>query len=84
LEYSKDKQSSLPLKGILVKVKGRINGAERSRIASYRYGSIPLHTIDAPIDYGFATTQSSYGVSSIKFWLSILEGFHLRCQRYLR
>jgi len=57
------------VKGILVKVKGRINGSDRSRTSSYRYGSIPLHTIEAAIDYGFAFTKSSYGVSSIKVWL---------------
>jgi hypothetical protein len=58
-----------PLKGSLVKVKGRINGSERSRTSAFRYGSIPLHTIDAYIDYGFATTHTSYGASSIKVWL---------------
>jgi hypothetical protein len=59
------------IKGILVKVKGRINGSDRSRIATYRFGSIPLHTIKAAIDYSFTFTKCSYGVSSIKVWLFV-------------
>ena len=36
--------------GFLIQIKGRINGSDRSRRLKYRYGSLPLHTIDAPID----------------------------------
>lgn len=63
------------IKGILVKVKGRINGSDRSRTSTYRFGSIPLHTIKAAIDYGYSFTKSSYGVSSIKVWFFV-EPFH--------
>lgn len=60
------------LKGLLVQVKGRINGADRSQRSLVRYGSLPLHTIDAPIDYAFVESVTPYGICGIKVWMRFL------------
>ena len=56
-------------KGIKVRVSGRLNGAEIARSEWYLQGQLPLHTLRADIDYGFAEAQTTYGVIGIKAWL---------------
>jgi len=56
-------------KGIKVRVSGRLNGAEIARSEWYLQGQLPLHTLRADIDYGFAEAQTTYGVIGIKTWL---------------
>ena len=55
--------------GIKVNVAGRLNGAEIARSEWYREGRVPLHTLRADIDYGFAEARTTYGVIGIKVWI---------------
>ena len=56
-------------KGIKVRCAGRLGGAEISRAEWYREGSIPLHTLRTPIDYGFAEARTTYGIIGVKCWI---------------
>ena len=56
-------------KGIKVAVAGRLGGAEMARTEWYREGRVPLHTLRAKIDYGFAEAQTTYGIIGIKVWI---------------
>jgi small subunit ribosomal protein S3 len=55
--------------GIKVKVGGRLNGAEIARSEWYHEGRVPLHTLRADIDYGFAEANTTYGVIGVKVWI---------------
>lgn len=55
--------------GIKVAVSGRLNGAEISRSESYKEGRIPLHTLRADIDYGFAESLTTFGLIGVKVWI---------------
>ncbi len=59
----------LGAKGIKVKVSGRLAGAEIARSESYHEGTIPLQTIRADIDYGFAEADTTYGKVGVKVWI---------------
>ena len=56
-------------KGIKVSVSGRLGGAEMARTEFYKEGMIPLQTIRADIDYGFAEAQTTYGKLGVKVWI---------------
>ena len=56
-------------KGIKIAVAGRLGGAEMARTEWYREGRVPLHTLRAKIDYGFAEAQTQYGIIGIKVWI---------------
>lgn len=56
-------------KGIKIKCSGRLNGVEMARQESYLEGSLPLQTLRANIDYGFAEAHTTYGVLGIKAWV---------------
>jgi small subunit ribosomal protein S3 len=53
-------------KGIKINCAGRLGGAEMSRIEWYREGRVPLHTLRADIDYGFAEAKTTYGIIGVK------------------
>jgi small subunit ribosomal protein S3 len=55
--------------GIKVNIGGRLNGAEIARSEWYREGRVPLHTLRADIDYGFAEARTTYGVLGVKVWV---------------
>ena len=55
--------------GIKIKVGGRLNGAEIARSEWYREGRVPLHTLRADIDYGFAEAKTTYGIIGVKVWI---------------
>ena len=55
--------------GIKIHVAGRLNGAEIARSEWYREGRVPLHTLRANIDYGFAEARTTYGVIGVKVWV---------------
>jgi small subunit ribosomal protein S3 len=55
--------------GIKVNVGGRLNGAEIARSEWYREGRVPLHTLRADIDYGFAEAKTTYGIIGVKVWV---------------
>ncbi|GAB6043066.1 30S ribosomal protein S3 [Endothiovibrio diazotrophicus] len=59
----------LGAQGIKIQVSGRLNGAEIARTEWYREGRVPLHTLRADIDYGFAEAHTTYGVIGIKVWI---------------
>jgi small subunit ribosomal protein S3 len=67
----------LGAEGIKIKVSGRLNGAEIARSEWYREGRVPLHTLRADIDYGFAEANTTYGVIGVKVWIFKGEVFHL-------
>ena len=56
-------------KGIKVSVGGRLNGADIARTEQYHEGSIPLQTLRANIDYGFAEAKTTYGRLRVKVWI---------------
>lgn len=56
-------------KGIKVSVSGRLGGAEMARTEWYLEGRVPLHTLRARIDYGFAEAHTTYGCIGIKVWI---------------
>jgi small subunit ribosomal protein S3 len=55
--------------GIKVRVGGRLGGAEIARVEKYHQGRVPLHTLRANIDYGFAEANTMYGKLGIKCWI---------------
>jgi small subunit ribosomal protein S3 len=59
----------LGAEGVKVNVAGRLNGAEIARSEWYREGRVPLHTLRADIDYGFAEALTTYGIIGIKTWI---------------
>jgi small subunit ribosomal protein S3 len=59
----------LGAQGIKIMSSGRLNGAEIARCEWYREGRVPLHTLRADIDYGFAEAKTTYGVIGIKVWV---------------
>ncbi len=63
--------------GVRVNVAGRLNGAEIARSEWYREGRVPLHTLRADIDYGFAEARTTYGVIGVKVWVFKGEVFDL-------
>lgn len=56
-------------KGIKISVSGRLGGAEMARTEWYLEGRVPLHTLRARIDYGFAEAHTTYGNIGIKVWI---------------
>ncbi len=61
--------------GIKLRVSGRLNGAEIARTESTREGRVPLHTLRADIDYGFAEASTTYGIIGVKCWVFKGEKF---------
>ena len=59
----------LGAEGIKVNISGRLNGAEIARNEWYREGRVPLHTLRADIDYGFAEALTTYGILGVKVWI---------------
>ncbi|MEP9412311.1 MAG: 30S ribosomal protein S3 [Candidatus Brocadia sp.] len=56
-------------KGVKIQVAGRLGGAEIARTEKMSFGSIPLHTLRADVDYGFAEAKTTYGVIGVKVWI---------------
>jgi len=67
----------LGAQGIKIMSAGRLNGIEIARTEWYREGRVPLHTLRADIDYGFAEAQTQYGIIGIKVWIFKGEVFDL-------
>lgn len=64
-------------KGVRIQVAGRLGGAEMSRREWYREGRVPLHTLRAKIDYGFAEARTKFGRIGVKVWIylgEVIEG----------
>ena len=67
------------MQGIKIKVAGRLGGAEMSRTETQREGRVPLHTLRANIDYGFAEAKTTFGTIGVKVW-----AFHGEVLKYSR
>ena len=59
----------LGAKGVRINVSGRLGGADIARMEWYREGQVPLHTLRADIDYGFAEALTTYGIIGVKIWI---------------
>jgi small subunit ribosomal protein S3 len=70
----------LGAEGVKVHVSGRLNGAEIARSEWTREGRVPLHTLRADIDYGFAEARTTYGVIGVKVWIFKGEVFGQQAQ----
>jgi len=71
----------LGAKGIKIACAGRLGGAEMARREWYREGRVPLHTLRADIDYGFAEAKTKYGVIGVKVWIfkgEVIPGKEMR------
>jgi small subunit ribosomal protein S3 len=64
-------------RGIRIKVAGRLGGSDMSRTDQERQGRVPLHTLRAFIDYGFAEAKTNYGVIGVKVWVFSGEAFEV-------
>ena len=69
--------------GIMIRVSGRLGGADMGRVDTVREGQIPRHTLRADIDYGTAEANTTFGVTGVKVWINhgeVLPGeeFHAR------
>lgn len=69
MKFSINKTMKLGAKGIKVMVSGRLGGAEIARSEHYHEGTIPLQTLRADIDYGFAEAMTTYGKIGVKVWV---------------
>lgn len=69
MKQSVQKAMRMGAKGIRVLISGRIGGAEIARREGAKDGTVPLHTLRADIDYGFAEATTTYGKIGIKCWL---------------
>ena len=76
LKQSIGRAMKLGAKGIKTQVSGRIGGAEIARTEHYHEGTIPLQTIRADIDYGFAEAKTTYGRIGVKVWIYKGEVLH--------
>lgn len=56
-------------KGVKVICSGRLGGSELARTETQMFGSIPLHTLDANVDYGLAHARTTYGIIGVKVWI---------------
>ncbi len=56
-------------KGVKIQISGRLGGAEMSRTLDVRLGALPLSTLQANINYGFAESNTTYGVIGVKVWI---------------
>jgi small subunit ribosomal protein S3 len=68
------------IKGIKIRVSGRLGGAEIARTEWYSEDSVPLHTLRANIDYGTAEAHTTYGIIGVKTWVYLGEAPTLKKQ----
>ncbi len=69
--------NAVAAKGIKIQIGGRLNGADIARSETYHEGTIPLQTLRADIDYGFAEADTTYGKIGVKVWIykgEVLKG----------
>ena len=69
MKKSVNNAMKMGVKGIRIATAGRLGGAEMSRREWYREGRVPLHTLRADIDYGFAEARTTYGIIGVKVWI---------------
>lgn len=69
MKKAMDASADAGAKGVKMQVAGRLGGAEIARTEKMASGSIPLHTLRADVDYGFAEAKTTYGVIGVKVWI---------------
>ena len=70
MKRAMDQSMTSGVEGIKIRCAGRLNGVEIARQESYKLGKLPLHTLRAKIDYGFAEAHTTYGVLGVKVWIN--------------
>lgn len=88
MKQSAQKTMRAGSRGIMIKVAGRLGGADMGRVDTVREGQIPRHTLRADIDYGTAEANTTFGVIGVKVWIylgEVLPGeeYHARLVREL-
>jgi len=71
-------------KGVKVRVAGRLGGREIARSEWYLEGRLPLHTLRADVDYGFAESRTTYGIIGVKVWIYRGESRSVRANENIR
>ncbi|WGK68926.1 30S ribosomal protein S3 [Candidatus Haliotispira prima] len=61
------------VQGVKIKISGRLGGADMARALELKEGRVPLHTLRANIDYGFAESLTTYGIIGVKVWICLGE-----------
>lgn len=69
MKQSVGRSMKMGAKGIKISISGRLGGAEIARTEWYSEGKVPLHTLRADIDYGFAEANTTYGKIGVKVWI---------------
>lgn len=69
MKMAMQKATKAGVKGIKTMVAGRLDGADIARTEQYHQGSLPLQTLRADIDYGFAQAKTTFGILGIKVWV---------------
>jgi len=70
MKKAMDRAMKMGAEGFKIMSSGRLGGAEMARTEGYQEGSVPLHTLRADIDYGFAEADTTYGKIGIKVWIN--------------
>ncbi|MFO7814654.1 MAG: 30S ribosomal protein S3 [Halanaerobiales bacterium] len=70
MKKAMDRAMQMGAEGFKIMSSGRLGGAEMARTEGYQEGSVPLHTLRADIDYGFAEAETTYGKIGIKVWIN--------------
>ena len=69
MKRAMDQSMNAGVEGIKIRCAGRLNGVEIARQESYTQGKLPLHTLRAKIDYGFAESLTKFGIIGVKVWI---------------
>ena len=69
MKQAMSRATRLGVKGVKIRVSGRLDGAEIARSEQYHEGSIPLQTLRADIDYGLAEAKTTFGIIGVKVWI---------------
>ncbi|MGM0444840.1 MAG: 30S ribosomal protein S3 [Bacillota bacterium] len=70
MKKAMDRAMKMGAEGFKIMSSGRLGGAEMARKEGYQEGSVPLHTLRADIDYGFAEADTTYGKIGVKVWIN--------------
>ena len=70
MKKSMNRAMQMGAEGFKILSSGRLGGAEMARTEGYQEGSVPLHTLRADIDYGFAEADTTYGTIGVKVWIN--------------
>lgn len=69
LFYNIEKAKETEIKGLKIKISGRLNGIDKARTVDFQWGAVPLHTLRAKIDYSEKSAKTVYGLFGVKVWI---------------